>query len=175
MYGNSFETNSVDALLAGRYYPEHGGVRAHLELTSLTNGELLGATDPNSPGLAIIKIRRGRGSEGENRRRARPSASRPTAGHPSGIMETERVHDRFRYLGGDTPTHSLNFRLEWNSLVNPPFREIRADEIAEGQLVGLDQSPIVPSSACRLHEGGKLAVDVFQASTDPLFHAVHGG
>ncbi len=53
MYGDFFKENSVDALLAGRYYSDRGGVRAHLELTSLATGELLGAADLDFDGAEI--------------------------------------------------------------------------------------------------------------------------
>ena len=44
-YGDFFKNNSVDALLAGRYYVEGQLVRARLELTDLSNGVLIGTLD----------------------------------------------------------------------------------------------------------------------------------
>ncbi len=41
MYGDFFATNQVGGLLAGKYFPEPGGVRLQLELTSLRDGNLI--------------------------------------------------------------------------------------------------------------------------------------
>jgi hypothetical protein len=45
LYGDFFKTNSVDALLSGRYYLEGQSVRTRLELTGLSDGVLLGTAD----------------------------------------------------------------------------------------------------------------------------------
>ena len=46
MYRDFFKTTDVDAVLYGRFSREQSGnIRLHLELTSLTTGELLGSTD----------------------------------------------------------------------------------------------------------------------------------
>ena len=49
IYGDYFKTNGVDALLAGRYFDEGETVRAHLELTSLSDGILVGTVDLTIP------------------------------------------------------------------------------------------------------------------------------
>ena len=45
IYGDFFATNSVDALLSGRYYDEGKAVRVHTELTGLSDGVLIGTED----------------------------------------------------------------------------------------------------------------------------------
>jgi hypothetical protein len=52
-YGDFFKNNSVDALLAGRYYIEGSVVRARLELTGLSDGVLIGTLDLKFPRSAI--------------------------------------------------------------------------------------------------------------------------
>jgi hypothetical protein len=53
IYGDFFKTNSVDALLSGRYYLEGRTVRARLELTGLSDGVLVGALDLAIPVSAL--------------------------------------------------------------------------------------------------------------------------
>jgi hypothetical protein len=53
IYGDFFKTNSVDALLSGRYYLEGRSVRARLELTGLSDGVLVGALDVAVPLSAL--------------------------------------------------------------------------------------------------------------------------
>ena len=53
VYGDFFKDNAVDALLSGRYYVEGQVVRARLELTNLSNGELLGTLDLRAPKSAV--------------------------------------------------------------------------------------------------------------------------
>jgi hypothetical protein len=44
-YGDFLESTGTQALLHGRYFPEGGVVRVHLELTDLSTGTLIGAGD----------------------------------------------------------------------------------------------------------------------------------
>jgi len=53
IYGDYFATNSVDALLSGRYYDEGKRVRVHLELTGLSDGVLIGSEDLYVPVASI--------------------------------------------------------------------------------------------------------------------------
>jgi hypothetical protein len=53
LYGDFFKTNSVDALLSGRYYIEGGSVRVRLELTCLSDGVLVGTCDLSVPRSSI--------------------------------------------------------------------------------------------------------------------------
>lgn len=55
LYGDFFEQNGVDALIAGTYFLEGGAVRVRLELTSLSDGLLLGSTELAIPVLAVPK------------------------------------------------------------------------------------------------------------------------
>jgi hypothetical protein len=52
-YGDFFKSNSVDALLSGRYYVEGGTIRARLELTGLSDGVLIGTLDLRLPRSAV--------------------------------------------------------------------------------------------------------------------------
>jgi hypothetical protein len=52
-YEDFFKSNSVDALLAGRYYIEGSVVRARLELTGLSDGVLIGTLDLKFPRSSI--------------------------------------------------------------------------------------------------------------------------
>jgi hypothetical protein len=49
VYGDFFKSNSVDALLSGRYYVEGSLVKARLELTGLSDGVLIGTLDLRIP------------------------------------------------------------------------------------------------------------------------------
>jgi len=49
IYGDFFKSNSVDALLSGRYYLDGQTVRLRLELTGLSDGVLLGTLDLRIP------------------------------------------------------------------------------------------------------------------------------
>jgi hypothetical protein len=49
IYGGLFKSASVDALLSGRYYDEGQEVRTRLELTSLSDGLLIGTVDFDVP------------------------------------------------------------------------------------------------------------------------------
>jgi hypothetical protein len=53
IYGEYFKTNGVDAFLSGRFFDEGQTVRAHLELTNMTNGILVGTADLQVPKAAI--------------------------------------------------------------------------------------------------------------------------
>jgi hypothetical protein len=53
VYEDFFKSNDLDALLSGRYYIEGSTVRAHLELTSLKEGVLIGTLDLKLPMSAI--------------------------------------------------------------------------------------------------------------------------
>ena len=55
VYGDFFATNGVDDLLSGRYYDEGSQVRAHLELTGLSDGVLVGTMDLSFPKASIPK------------------------------------------------------------------------------------------------------------------------
>lgn len=56
IYGDFFKSNSVDALLSGRYFDEGEDVRARLELTGLTDGILIGTLDIHVPKAALSRI-----------------------------------------------------------------------------------------------------------------------
>ncbi len=49
VYGDFFSKTGVDALLAGHFAQEGNDVKIHLELTSLTDGTLIGTTDVQVP------------------------------------------------------------------------------------------------------------------------------
>ncbi|HET7838851.1 MAG TPA: DUF4384 domain-containing protein, partial [Rectinemataceae bacterium] len=53
VYADLFKTGGVDALLSGRYFDEGDSVRAHLELTGLSDGVLVGTADIGIPKKAI--------------------------------------------------------------------------------------------------------------------------
>jgi len=53
IYGEYFKNNKVDAFLSGRFFDEGQTVRAHLELTNMTNGILVGTADLQVPKVAI--------------------------------------------------------------------------------------------------------------------------
>jgi hypothetical protein len=53
VYGELFKASGVDALLSGRYFDEGDSVRAHLELTGLSDGVLVGTLDIRVPKTAI--------------------------------------------------------------------------------------------------------------------------
>lgn len=53
IYGDFFKSNSVDALLSGRYYDEGESVRTRLELTGLSDGVLIGTVDVRVPKAAL--------------------------------------------------------------------------------------------------------------------------